>query len=372
MLRWPDGAKAFQRSLGPAALLVVAACSERVSLGSWLPVVQPTTTQPAQPPPPSTEQPGLVQPPDASVAPTSAPDSGMPEGPEVIVEAGAPTAAPTPAPPASDAAMAVEAGAPPDGGAPFPACGVGGDPGELNQAGLAIGGTATNTDWIWPQPLDSVEFEFAVEAEVSEDTYYWAYEFGFVAGARGLLGMQANGYYQADPPDGEIEETKMVQFWIGGPPLDAELGDVADARAAEEVAGGVPGRSIQTKFPWEPCHVYRFRLGLDGTDEAGNRWYGATVVDTTTGVSSYLGHMLIPLDWGRLATTSTMWAERYPTTATLSCGAVQYSSVVFGHPIGNAGIAPTSYTNRFGPAEECGTSRFTEFANAIRHEVGVP
>jgi hypothetical protein len=146
-----------------------------------------------------------------------------------------------------------------------------------------------------------------------------------------------------------------------------------DARAAEEAANGVPGRSIQTKFDWQPCHEYRIRLGLDGTDESGNRWYGATVVNNTTGDSTYLGHMLVPLEWGRLATTATMWAERFTLTATASCADVEYSSVVFGHPTGNAGtVSPLPHTNRFGLPAQCGSSRFTDFPNAIRHETGVP
>jgi hypothetical protein len=301
------------------------------------------------------------------------PEAGVvDDGAAGAAEAGAPATNPTPdaSPPSvPDAASGADAGA------SSPVCADVGEPGDLNAPGVAVGGTATNTDWTWPQPLDSVEFDFAVETNIGNDTYFWAYEFSFVAGPRGLLGMQGNGYYQAEPPTGEIEVSKMVQFWIGGPPLEAQLGDVdfPDARQAQEQSNGVPGRSIQTKFAWEPCHVYRFRLGLDGTDEDGNRWYGASILDSSTGESTYLGHMLIPLEWGRLSTTATMWTERFPLAATASCGDVQYSSVVFGIPSGNAGtVEPLPATNRFQMPAQCGSSRFTEFPGAIRHEVGVP
>jgi hypothetical protein len=370
MWRARDRAKAYHSSLGLAVLALCSGCKEDVSLGSWLTAVQPTV-QPAPAPTRTTPEPVVVTR-DASVTPVGIIDAGTgaadDDGQGVAIEAGPaqPPVQPSPNP-------IVDARAPEDAGV-SPVCAEVGEPEDLNRPGMGVGGTMTNTDWVWPQPLDSVEFDFASETEVGDDGYFWAYEFTFVAGIRGLLGMQGNGYYQAEPPAGDIEVTKMVQFWIQGA-LQAELGDVPfpDARVAQESSNGVPGFSIQTKFDWQPCHIYRFRLGLDGTDESGNRWYGASVADTTTGDSTYLGHMLAPLNWGRLSTTSTMWSERFTLAATLTCADVEYSSVLFGNPTGNAGtVEPLSHMNRFQVPPLCGSSRFTEFPNAIRHEVGVP
>jgi hypothetical protein len=96
------------------------------------------------------------------------------------------------------------------------------------------------------------------------------------------------------------------------------------------------------------------------------------VTDTTTNDSTYLGRMLIPLEWGRLSTTATMWTDRFTVAPTASCTELEYASGVFSPPWGNDGeVQPLSHSNRFEAPAECGSSRFTEFPNAIRHELGV-
>lgn len=370
MRRRSDRATASKRWLGSIVLLACGSCNQEVSLGSW---IAPIETEPGLPVAPA-PAPSVVTTLDASVV---APPVLPPPTSSSIPDAGPPSPEPAPADMEAGAGPdRAEAGPPdtPDAASASPICADVGEPASLNRAGMNVGATATNTDWSWPQPLDSVEFDFAAEAEIGQDGYFWAYQFSFVAGIGGLLGMQGNGWFQAEPPSGQIETVKMIQFWIGGPPLMAELGDVAfpDARVASESSSGVPGLSIQTKFPWERCRVYRFRLGLDGSDAEGNRWYAAAVTDAETGVTTSLGRMLIPLDWGRLATSSTMWTHRFTLTPATSCNQIDYTSAVFGFPMGDDGdVEPLSYNNRFELPALCGSSRFTEFPDFIRHEVGV-
>src|SRR5690606_3288848 len=146
-------------------------------------------------------------------------------------------------------ALPIDSAAPSDGG--FPSCEEEGTPGRLNRAGGVVGPTITYTDWAWPQPLDSVEFELRVEREPVNNLAFWAYQFGFVSGIGGLFGLQANGGYQAEPPGGTPEWTKMALLWIAGPPLDAELGDTQppDARVAPEYSKGLAWTSIHLKYP---------------------------------------------------------------------------------------------------------------------------
>ena len=107
-------------------------------------------------------------------------------------------------------------------------------PGMTATPGAGVGVTITYTDWRWVEPFDSLEWEMRVEVEPADDGYIFAQEFSLEAGNTGLATLQANGGYQADPPGGATEIEKLVQFWIEGPPLRAELADIAypDARAA--------------------------------------------------------------------------------------------------------------------------------------------
>ena len=73
-----------------------------------------------------------------------------------------------------------------------------GTPGPLNDAGTAVGTTDLFTDWSWPSPVDSMEWDLVMENDLVRDGYYWAHRFSFVNGLSGFFGLQAHGGYQ-DP-----------------------------------------------------------------------------------------------------------------------------------------------------------------------------
>src|SRR5690606_21980437 len=115
---------------------------------------------------------------------------------------------------------------------------------------------------------------------------------------------QAEGAYSSVP--GTVPEiTKMAVFWLSGPPLEAELGDIGfpDARVAQTPAAGANWYTIHARFPWEPCHVYELTFASDSTDERGI-WYSAWIDDTTSGTLTLLGRMLLPADTGALSPLS--------------------------------------------------------------------
>ena len=272
------------------------------------------------------------------------------------------------------------AGASSDGGELFemPACNEVGDPGPLNAAGTVFGATETATDWTWPAPVSSMQFDLMVEREVEPPMprtsgYYWAYQFSFLEGAAGFLGMQAEGAYQRDP-DATVDVTKMAVFWLSGPPLDAELGDIAypDARITPITASGVNYQTIHARFDWQVCHVYRFRIEPHSTEDDGSIWYGAWIEDLDDDVETFLGRMLMPADSGLLSPFSI--SRTYPIEYTKpgSCDYSAQSSAVYGRPHTVEGdMQPTVGANRFAQPLACPTSRFTNFQGGVRHELGV-
>jgi hypothetical protein len=257
--------------------------------------------------------------------------------------------------------------------APLPECGEPGDEGQASSAGDGVGVTITYTDWDWAEPFESLEWELRVEVEPEDDGYLWAQEFALEAGNPGLLTLQANGGYQADPPNGPTEITKMTQFWIGGPPLRAELGAIAypEARVYLQTEVGIEWWTINARYDWQACRAYRFRVTREETDPGGGRWYAARIRDTETGEETLIGRILTPETWGTLAAPTRSWTNRIGWAPLGSCDAPEPASALFGVPSANGGaLEPTSKVHRFAAPALCPSSRFTDFPNAVRQEVG--
>lgn len=261
--------------------------------------------------------------------------------------------------------------------ATFPACLEPGTVGPVNVAGSEPGLTETSTEWTLSDAVTSIEWELSVERDVNETEppsagYYYHQRFFFDKGMVGIFGIQAEGIYQSEPPTSAVEVTKIAVFWLSGPPLEAELGDIAypNARVAPTTANGVNWLTIHARFPWEACHVYRFRIAPDSTDPSGNVWYGAWIDDITTGQVTMLGRMLVPSDSG-LITPFTVSRVSPIVYDARTCAVPSPTSAVFGAPRGNGGsVAPSLRTNRFESPARCATSRFTSFEGAVRHQIG--
>jgi len=258
-----------------------------------------------------------------------------------------------------------------------PSCGDVGVPGQLNASGSNasnIGTTSLYTDWSWPAPLDSLEWDLVMETDPEKDGYYWAHQFSFVNGLTAFFGLQAHGGFQLTLDD-RVVFVKMALFWISSGELTAELGDIQgeDARVLVVPTRGTEWTTINAKYEWSPCTVYRLRIARDGTDPSGNVWYGAWVEDRTTTVVTKIGRMAVPADWGqlsRLSTTITTRIDDKPPAVT-ACDQPEPASAIFGVPSGNDGqLLPTS-SNRFASPLRCPSSRFTVLSEGVRHEIGV-
>lgn len=256
-----------------------------------------------------------------------------------------------------------------------------GTPGALNIPGPDLGPTETLTDWAWPGPMEGMQWDLVVEQDVTArgpldaptGGYYWSHAFSFEQGVAGRVGIQSEGVYQADPPTSPIEIAKMAVYWLSGPPLAAELGDIPypDARVAEVSIGGTDWLTIHARFDWLECHIYRMRFAPHSTDDAGNIWYGTWIDDITDGVEVFLGRMLLSSEAGALSPFTTLRTTPIDFVPVEACDVTTPVSALFGTPTTTDGQVPTDHTNRFSSEPRCGTSRFTEFPGAVRHELAV-
>jgi hypothetical protein len=266
-----------------------------------------------------------------------------------------------------------------DGGDAAPApgliepCSPGGPAGPVSGSGVDVAPTGIYSNWFWPDTaLTSFEWQLGIESEPA-DGYFWAHQFAFAVEG-GFVGLQQNGAYQADPPSGPIQVTKMALFSIAGPAIAAETGDVPypEGRAYGEF-DGAPGWTVHIKYDWAPCRVYLLRLVKLSTEADGNVWWGGYVRDTATDVDTLIGRILVPPEQGYLGTWSVMWTERFGPSALTECEQQGYASAIFGTPTANDGaIAPSVADHRFSDQLHCPNSRFSPVAGGMRQEMGVP
>jgi hypothetical protein len=112
-------------------------------------------------------------------------------------------------------------------------------------------------------------------------------------------------------------------------------------------------------------------LTREETEPGGGRWYAARIRDTETGAETLIGRILTPEAWGRLAAPTRSWTNRIGWAPLVTCASPEPVSALFGTPSANGGsLEPSSRTPRFAAPPLCPSSRFTDFPNAVRQEVG--
>lgn len=307
-------------------------------------------------------------------------------------ESPSPSSPPSTPPSGFDASLVPEAGAggeneagPPtavpelDAGNQRPACLEGLGAGAQSTLGEAFLVTETSTDWSLPEPTTGMEWTLTIEYDVAvapgqQPTvgYYWHNQFSFVPGIAGRIGVQEHGYY--DPKTGvpgSAEYTRMAVFWLSGPPLAAELGQVAESRIASEQAVGLDWLTIHAKFDWQVCHTYRFRVDVESTDADGNMWYGAWITDETDGTVTFLGRMLMPRDSGLLSTLSSSRTSPIRFAPT-SCDQLFQTSAIFGAPTSATGQRAVRVADHFFQPFGCRRSLIADYEESVRHQLSVP
>jgi len=172
----------------------------------------------------------------------------------------------------------------------------------------------------------------------------------------------------------------MVVFWVGGGAnRNAELGDIKgpNARTLVVSARGTDWMTIHARYEWQACNVYHLRIEQDDTDANGDIWYGAWIEDRTNHVTTFLGRISVPAEWGQFSQLSTSITTRIddkPGAPVVNCSVPEYASAIFGTPTANDGqvVPMTPPTTMFIDPPRCPTSRYTNLATGVRHEIAVP
>jgi hypothetical protein len=102
------------------------------------------------------------------------------------------------------------------------------------------------------------------------------------------------------------------------------------------------GYSVRIKYNWQINHTYRLRIyrHASASSSNGDFWAGS-IIDTTTGIESFIGRIRLPRLNTRLANASLTVHERY-SGPTINCTDMYYSKIRFTNPHMNT--ATTSVT----------------------------
>lgn len=214
---------------------------------------------------------------------------------------------------------------------------------EPPQGNLTPGGMAFY--WYdWPQVSDKGFDDFEVSLTVDIDPgiksyYYWAHQFSFENGDGGYMGLQTNGCMQGQ----WVGKMAIFSIWDA---LDAKPGPGA---SFERFTGEGEGWSCRKKYNWVEGHTYGLRIEKEEVDEKQNRWWGAYIIDTTTGEETFLGRIKVPASWKGLDASSIVWVEYYGKV--YNCNSILYAEARFEQPTANSGsYVPKEFTIEKGTA----------------------
>ncbi|WP_254878722.1 ricin-type beta-trefoil lectin domain protein [Streptomyces sp. NA04227] len=168
--------------------------------------------------------------------------------------------------------------------------------------------------------LNSVTFRTTVTKDAGPaSNIFWSHQFGFTAGSGAYTGMQSNGPGQT--------RTFLFSLWDA---TEAKPG--TSGSYCVDFGGEGVGKSCRLKTDWKEGHTFRTRVAHEG-----DRWFGVTVTNETTGASFKLGSI-------RAGSTQISpngmvdWAEYFEwNNPKASCNDQPYSQAKFGLPVGNDG-----------------------------------
>ncbi|WP_372409216.1 ricin-type beta-trefoil lectin domain protein [Streptomyces luteireticuli] len=181
------------------------------------------------------------------------------------------------------------------------------------------------TDYAFPggtKGLSDVTFRTTVTKDPGRAAnVFWSHQFGFTKGNGAYTGMQANG-------PGE-KRTFLFSVWDAKEAKPGSRGSYC-----VDFGGEGEGKSCRIKYDWKEGRTYRTRVAAEG-----DRWFGVTVTDETTGGSFKLGSIRAASD--RISPGGMVdWTEYFEwNDDRASCNDQPYSQVRFGLPQGDGGRA---------------------------------
>ncbi|UUN30767.1 ricin-type beta-trefoil lectin domain protein [Streptomyces sp. FIT100] len=195
-------------------------------------------------------------------------------------------------------------------------------------------GSYTHYSWSGVSGLSDVTFRTTVDQDPGYTAnIFWSHQFGFTQGNGAYTGMQSNGGQQ---------RTFLFSLWDA---TEAKLGSAGSY--CLDFGGEGVGKSCRMRHDWAQGHTYAFRVAHEG-----DRWFGVTVTDETTGASLKLGS--IRAGSTQIATGGMVdWTEYFEFgDPQLTCYDQPYSRATFGLPKGNGG-AVTAAVSSTSPSSSC-------------------
>jgi len=223
----------------------------------------------------------------------------------------------------------------------------------------AVAPQGTYTDWNWPATAEgyyNFDHDLRIMHVTPNASYFWSHQFGFVRGDGGYIGLQSNGLRF----DGSRGKLAIFSIWQA---------TAATGPACGTFGGEGTGYSCKIPYEWVIGRSYRLRVWSTRADTMG-KWWGAWVMDRTTGVEEFIGEIRVPLAWGGLGSWSVMWTEYFAPIAT--CAEQPKARAVFDAPKANSlTVAPLSHFNHMTQATGCTNGRITDVHNGVRQEMGI-
>ncbi len=218
--------------------------------------------------------------------------------------------------------------------------------------------TGTYTDWNWPSSsagFNSFEWQVTVLTDPTPAGYFWSHQYRFNNGEGGYSGLQSQGTRRADGSRGKLA---IFSLWNT---------TVSQGPACGKFGGEGVGQSCSVAYEWVANHAYKLRISKISADSGGT-WWGSWVKDTGTNSETFIGQIKVPQSWGGLGKSSVMWTENF--SAFTSCNNLIHSSVIFGIPVANGAISPSSRNNHLGNPIGCSGSSITDVPNGVQQDMG--
>ncbi len=214
--------------------------------------------------------------------------------------------------------------------------------GNSGQVGLAQGsvtpGHMAVVQYYWPQlpvywggtQIGFYNFDVFLTTDVDPGTqsyYFWAHQFHFKEGDVGYMGLQTNGYMQGR----WVGKMAIFSIWNA---VAAKPGPGAACEWFTRQNG--EGWSCRMQYNWVQGRTYRLRLWELCCAEKPweDEWWGAWILDTTTGQEVFLGQIQVPASWQWLD-WSQVWVQYYGSVS--GCSAIPYAKARFERPSADNG-----------------------------------
>lgn len=178
--------------------------------------------------------------------------------------------------------------------------------------------------WINSYNYYKTSFTLLVEYEPKiRAAYFWAQQFWFHGGDGGYFGIQSDGDI-----NGSREKIAIFSIW-------KSIGAIKSNHAkssAESFGHEGSGFSCKIPFAWKEGCVYKLELiRQSSADDTDTSSWQAYITDTGSSVTSLIGTINVPSDWGNLKPQSNFFVEYFRSVG--SCQDTPFEKSVYGNLI---------------------------------------